>query len=219
MDLVLLTLGNLSFVKRRLRDTYPSVKSSHLTEGLAAAFGENTHAALRARIAKQAYVEPAQLDLDRWVTRLTELGYLGISAEPLADVVRDHELPDHCWKAISKNDSAAINDWYYQCRHNNVPFIYVSIARKYARLEWDCISTNGGGDKGVTGSLGDELVSAMFSSFQQLAINDTARPKFDGSAFVGAIERLTPSTAFTIANTFFLKLFHATRPLLQSQVT
>lgn len=207
MAVLRLTSANLSFMKRSLRATFPNLKSSHLTEALAAAIGENTNAALLARMSSLAEAEPVQLDGDRWRRRLAELGYPSISEQPLATFVRHNELPDPCWRVIHKGDLPTINAWYYQCRRDDIPNIYVSIARKYARLEWDCISTEGSGDKGVS----DELGRAMFASFQRFAIHDSGKPKCDGSSFVGTIEGLEPSTAVAIADTFFVTLFHATR--------
>jgi hypothetical protein len=211
MAVLRLTSANLSFVKRSLRVAFPDVKSSHLTEGLAAAVGKNTHAALLALTSGQAEAEPVQLDRERWRRRLAELGYPNISGEPLAPIVRHDELPNPCWRVIGKRDLPAINAWFYQCRRDDIPDIYVSVARKYARLEWDCISTNGDGDKGITGKGSRELGRTMFATFQRLATHDSGKPMYKGSPFVGAIERLDPATAFTIADTFFLMLFPATR--------
>jgi len=211
MAVLRLTSANLSFMKRSLRATFPNLKSSHLTEGLAAAIGENTNAALLARMSSQAEAEPVELDRDRWRRRLTELGYPSISDQPLAIIARHNELPDPCWRVIRKGDLPAINAWFYQCRRDDIPDIYVSIARKYARLEWDCISTDGSGNKGVRGKGSDELGRAMFASFQRFAIHDSGKPKYNGSPFVGTIEGLDPSTAVAIADTFFVTLFHATR--------
>lgn len=211
MSVLRLTPANFSFVKRYLRVAFPNVKSSHLTEALAAAAKENTHAALLAGISNQLEAEPVQLDRDRWHQRLAELGYPCLSDDPLAPIVRHDELPDPCWRVIGKRDLPAINAWFYQCQRDDMPHIYVSIARKYARLEWDCISTNGNGDEGVTGKGSNELGRAMFATFQRLAIHDSGRPMYQGSPFVGAIEGLDPSTAFAIADKFFLMLYPATR--------
>lgn len=219
MAVLRLTSANLSFVKRSLRAAFPNVKSAHLTEGLAAAVGENTHAALLARMSSQTQAEPVQLDRDRWRRRLAELGYPGVSGEPLMPIVRHDELPDPCWRVIGKRDLPAINAWFYQCRRDDIPDIYVSIARKYARLEWDCISTNGNGDNGVTGKGSNELGRTMFASFQRLAIHDCGKPMYQGSPFVGTIEGLDSSTAFAIADTFFVTLFRATRPAPPRSVT
>lgn len=211
MAVLRLTPANLTFVKRSLRAAYPNVKSSHLTEGLAAAIGENTHAALLARISSQAEAEPVHLDRVQWRQRLGELGYPSVSDEPLTIVVRDDALPDPCWRVLPRRNIPAINAWFYQCRRDNIPDIYVSVARKYARLEWDCISTNGDGDERVNGEGSRELSNALFTAFQRLAIHDSGKPMYEGSPFVGTIEGLAPSTAFAIADEFFVTLFRATR--------
>ena len=211
MAVLRLTPANLTFVKRSLRAAYPNVKSSHLTEGLAAAVGENTHAALLARISGQAEAEPVPVDRDRWRQRLAELGYPSLSGEALTPIVRDDALPDPCWRVLPRRNIPAINAWFYQCRRDDIPDIYVNVARKYARLEWDCISTEGNGDKGVTGEGSRELGRAMFATFQRLAIHASGKPMYQSSPFVGTIEGLDPPTAFAIADAFFVTLFRATR--------
>lgn len=212
MAVLRLTPANLTFVKRSLRAALPSVKSSHLTEGLAAALGANTHAALLARVSSQGEAAPIPLDGRRWRQRLSELGYPSIGDELLKSAVRDEWLPDPCWRVIERRDIPSIHDWFYQCRRDNIPDIYVSVARKYARLQWDCISTEGRGDAGVTGEGSRELGRVMFATFQRLAKHDTGKPMYEGSPFVGVIERLLPSTAYAIADELFLLLFPSTRP-------
>lgn len=66
----------LAALKKELRAYFEEVRSSHLTEALAAAVGRRTHAALLAELpAIQADPPIELLDDDRFTHRLKELGY------------------------------------------------------------------------------------------------------------------------------------------------
>jgi hypothetical protein len=63
-------------MKSSLRDEFPDVKSSHLTEALAAGLGFRTHAALQAALVGPEQDRPFRLlDSTRFVQRLVEFGY------------------------------------------------------------------------------------------------------------------------------------------------
>ncbi len=68
-----MSLANLTFVERSLRAASPNVKPAHLAEGLAAALGENSHAALISRVSSQAEPEVGMLSASRWGERLRAL--------------------------------------------------------------------------------------------------------------------------------------------------
>lgn len=57
----------------------------------------------------------------------------------------------------------------------------------------------------------EALLRVLFATFQHRAKNDTGRPIFHGSAFVGRIEHLLPETARALADDFFIALYEATR--------
>lgn len=66
----------LNALKKALRDEFPDVKSSHLTEALAHSLGFRTHAALQAAMSGPEQDRPfALLDTARMRQRLVELGY------------------------------------------------------------------------------------------------------------------------------------------------
>lgn len=66
----------LDALKKALRDEFPDIKSSHLTEALAYCLGFRTHAALQAAMAGPEQDRPfALLDTARMRQRLVELGY------------------------------------------------------------------------------------------------------------------------------------------------
>ncbi len=203
MAVLRLTPANLVFMKRSLRKAYPDVKSSHLTEALAAAVGSKTHAALIIRLEAQEVV--ARIDALRWQNRLYELGNT-VRSDNLTAVIEDPDLPDRCWIEVKRGDRQGINDWFYACRAVDVPNVIISPGRKYARLEWDCISTSGRGDKGIRGDNARALGRWLFNNFQHRAKNDPGRPVFEGSSFTGRIERLSPDTAKVLADDYFLAL-------------
>lgn len=66
----------LNALKKALRDEFPDVKSSHLTEALAHSLGFRTHAALQAAMTGPEQDRPfALLDSARMRHRMVELGY------------------------------------------------------------------------------------------------------------------------------------------------
>ena len=76
MAAVVLSECGIATLKLALREYYPEVKSSHLSESIAAALGCRTHAALLARVARGRDDPPyALLSNQAFITRLIELGY------------------------------------------------------------------------------------------------------------------------------------------------
>jgi hypothetical protein len=65
-------------LKNALQDRFPSVKSSHLSEAIAAAAGFRTHAALLTYIGSTAAVPVVVLQEQPFIERLRNLGYPGI---------------------------------------------------------------------------------------------------------------------------------------------
>lgn len=72
-----LTLARVTVLKKELREQYPEVKSSHLTEALARAINFKSHAALKAEMEKFAEDDApfALLHEEPFIARLVELGY------------------------------------------------------------------------------------------------------------------------------------------------
>lgn len=71
-----LAISALTLLKKSLRTEYPDVRSSHLTEAIAAALGRKSHAALLADLSKQD--DPPDYDLlidEDFDKRLQEFGY------------------------------------------------------------------------------------------------------------------------------------------------
>jgi len=208
-----LTAGNLAFVKSELRILYPTIKSSHLTEALAAALGSQTHAALRVLMARSAPgAEPlTRIDTTLWRERLTDLGYGGADFDGLMRVMGSAALPDPCWRAFAKGDLDGINAWFYYCRSQNLPYVFITKARKYVDLNWDCISVEPSHEGRVRGPEAQPIIEWLFGAFQARAKHDTGRPMFEGNTFVGSIEKLLPDTAADLADAYFARLYDLTR--------
>lgn len=62
-----------TILKRILRDRYPLARSSHIDEGIAAAYGFRTHAALLAHAKAGGRVLVSAFDQDAFLARLSEL--------------------------------------------------------------------------------------------------------------------------------------------------
>jgi hypothetical protein len=75
-----LSLKSVRLLKNALQDRFPSVKSAHLSEAIAAAAGYRTHAALLTYLGSTTAVPLAILQEEAFVHRLHELGYPGIQA-------------------------------------------------------------------------------------------------------------------------------------------
>jgi hypothetical protein len=77
MSLFILTEENTEALKRATRSARPQIKSSHLTEALAAALGFRTHAALRAALVAAPRLPPDLADCSQasFIDRLHALGY------------------------------------------------------------------------------------------------------------------------------------------------
>lgn len=213
MAVLRLTPANTQFVKRQLRLVHPDIKSSHLTEALAAALGKRTHAALKFTLDHMAVgMEPvARLHLDHWEMRRRDLGYETPSVDQLTAIFRSTDLPDPCWREVRKQNRWAVDEWYFYCSKNNLPDIHLKLARKYVLLDWDCISIEKRCDVGVRGKPSGPIVDTLFATFQRLAKRDPTKATFQGTSFVGTIERLLPETAREIADEFFVLLYEATR--------
>jgi len=71
-----LSISSLAAIKKPLREEFPDVRSSHLSEALAAALRRRTHAALLADVRRNADDPPIELlDTELFCGRLHELGY------------------------------------------------------------------------------------------------------------------------------------------------
>ena len=209
MPILFLTPDNCSFVKRALRERLSTIKSTHLSEALAAAFGFRTHAALLAAMKATIVDRPmlTQVDEDRIGERLRGLGYAPMVPVDLAGILRSAELPLAAWREFGNRDTAANERWFKECQRREIPNVCIRLRTKYVELSWDCISIDPAGEDHLRDDDGAVLVRIMFERFRALAKGAADKPEFFGSAFVGTIDRLSPSLARDIADDFFMRFY------------
>jgi hypothetical protein len=97
----------------------------------------------------------------------------------------------------------ANDEHFYACQEEGTPLVIVRLGRRYATLEWDCITLHRSMDAHVRAGRGTLLLRGMYDRFCALAKGEPGNPKFLGSAFTGTITRLLPSTARLLAKEYF----------------
>lgn len=213
MAVLRLTSANLEFLKRELRLGYADIGSAHRVEGLAAACRYRSHAGQLAALRGEADALPViTIDAGRWVKRLAELGYASVPGDWLQVCVRSPQMPDPCRVEFHMRERGISERWFYRCRAESLPYITIEMARKYATLEWDCITVNSEHDALVREDSGHSIVDRLFATFQRISAGSGAKPYFCGTAFVGSIKSLRPDIAQTLADEFFVALYQASRP-------
>jgi hypothetical protein len=209
MTKLILAEENLDFIKRELRTHFPNVKSSHLSEAIAAGLGSRTNIALIARMrAAQGMPDLVQVSDESFAVRLAELDDGSVTVG-LRRAARSPSLPVPIWMEIDANDIPSQNSWFARCQRRNIPYVYVSRRRKYARVDWDFIATNGKHDVSLDEGGRGELVHQMFDRFKCLV--KTKRAMFEGSAFVGQVDNLMPDEAYDLADEMFGMLYGVMR--------
>jgi hypothetical protein len=207
MTVILLTEDNLVFIKKCARIHYPHVHSSHMSEALAFGLRQKTHASLLALMKRDAERHLVEFDEARFIERLTQLDPAYVSPDWKWQPPQSQELPNPIWHDCSTADIQTQTRWFQNCQQQGLPWIYITRRRKYARLDWDCISVDSRYDKAFSGDSSHILVDRMFERFQSLA--ESKKAYFDGSAFVGHIDWLTPNAASKISDEFAIMLYSA----------
>lgn len=209
MTLLILTENNLAVAKAALRHGYKDVRSGHLTEALAFALGFRTHAALLAQLAAEAARLPgvADCDAERFTKRLADFDYAAIDPAPFDDALTSSALPERPFVRFKRGDMAANNRHHDDCLRKHRPMMMIMMGRRYAELQWDCITTSSGEYEHLQGETGHTLGHTLFARFQRLAKGAPGKPYFTGSAFTGWIERLLPETAERLAEMYFKLLY------------
>jgi hypothetical protein len=109
---------------------------------------------------------------------------------------------------FKKGDTAANNVHHRHCINFEIPMIYIHTYRKYCTLNWDCITLPPERDGSIADLSANDLGRSLHKTFRKFS---SEKGFFWGSAFVGTVEKLTPSAATTLANEFFMQLYHASR--------
>lgn len=212
MALLALTQNNVDFIKRGLKPSYPSIKSSHLSEAIAAACGFRTNIALvtSIRAADTRRPDLAEVDPGRFIARLAELGYPALGATGLPGVVRSQEMPDRIWFVRKGRDIPAVNVWYRECQRRDIPYIYITNQRKLAQIDWDYFALDPRHDYSL-GKGNPNLGREMFKEFQRITKDMPGKPFFDGFGMVGSIKKVPIERAPELADMIFKMQYEAIR--------
>lgn len=98
-----LSLTSVRSLKNALQDRFPTVKSAHLSEAIAATTGFRTHAALLAYSQSTTAVPIVFLDDRPFVQRLHELGYPGIQPFQFSSVwLGGNDVPEEARDLIAR---------------------------------------------------------------------------------------------------------------------
>lgn len=215
MTLFILTQNNVDDAKAALRAALPTVRSGHLTEALAVGLGFNTNAALRAAIKCELNKPPALADADakRFFARLALFGYVNASAEVFTTSLNEDVLKETPYTWFRRGDHAANDRHYHACVTRHRPMLMIKMARRYAELEWDCITIDSSHDDHVTGDAGSQLGRLMFRLFQERARGAPGKPLYYASAFTGSVKNLLPHIARQLAEDYFKLLYLPLRDL------
>lgn len=213
------TRANIDFIKRQLRSSFPHIKSSHLSEGIAAAFGHRTNASLIAHLIEPGALSIATLDERRWDRRLTDLGYSDVPWQPIVTTLGSPVLPDPTWGIGAPRNRAAQAAWFARCRKSELPFVYITARRLYSDIDWDCITVASSTDRVIRKDEGRTILNSMFQTFQRVAASKSGRPIFEGSAFVGSIKQIALPAAHILAAHYFSFLFDLSHGTEKKELT
>lgn len=217
MAIFILHTDNLTACKEALRALLPNVRSSHLTEAIAAGLGFQTNASLVAKLKGEGAALPdiARVDDGSFAARLVEFGYANPPAIALTALVRSAVIPDKPSVEFRDRDRAANDAHFYECQHLGRPMVMVRAARLYATLEWDCITV----DANREGYLfemdnGGSFGRRLFSQYQARAAGRAPKSHYLGGSFTGWIKKLPIDIARDLADDYFCMLY---LPLRQCQ--
>lgn len=212
MTTIIFSEANVRAAKAALHSMLPLVRSGHLAEALAAGLGRRQWASVVAALREGAPVRPplCRARNEAFRARLGELGYRDVGDGFLDAALA--ALPDPIFVFHARCDRAANDRHYRICNRTGRPMLMVRMARRYAELEWDCITVDGNEEDYLHDRSGSELARIMFNLFQARARGAPGKPIFLGSAFTGTITRLLPDTAVQLAEDYFQLLY---LPLLE----
>lgn len=192
--------GPLAAMKSSLRDVFPDVKSSHLTEALAASLGFRTHAALQSNLFGPAQDRPFRLlDSARFVQRLVQLGYPDDPEfefehlNPVSGVVKTRPLSAYDIEYKSPRQKAYRN---------------LMVSAVNAALEQKLFSLRPGDDRFIdnnrSGHIFDFRVAGMLArgsiaeaGFDEIAIHAAVNPKGDEVRYSSAGFRAGDAFGYT----------------------
>jgi hypothetical protein len=215
MPLIILSNSNWRVAKAALHTGLPHIRSSHLAEAMASGLDSLTHAALGKRLRDDGERPHLQRLSDAdFVRRLGELGYPDVASGYFDRAFSADAMPHAPYTFFRQGDRAANDRHYHFCNRIGRPMVMVRMARRYAELEWDCITVDPAEEDDLHDLPGNQLARIMFNLFQARAKGAPGKPLFFGSAFAGTVKKLLPATARQLAEDYFQLLYG---PLLESR--
>lgn len=210
MSLVILIDENISAAKAALHKMYPAVRSAHLAEAIAAGLNFGSFRSLKAKILGHGGLHPALAESDpaKFQNRIQQLGYTGISPLFFDQAFSSARLPVAPYIVVGKNDCGAVDKHFYDRRRRGWPMMIIKVARKYAYLEWDCITIDPSEEAHVVGKEQRDPVDEMYAQFVDRARHAPGNPIFFGKSFTGWAERLLPASAQLLAEDYFKLLYN-----------
>jgi hypothetical protein len=214
MSAFILCPHNIDCLKQELRAPWSKIWTSHRVELIARALGFKTFAALRTVIGQQPDLQPslAFFNLDSLRSGLASFGYEPSLAEEFQKLLQAEFMPAKLWVCFKQGDRFANNMAFYDCQTYKLPFLNIQKRRKYADLNWDCISMEYEIDMAFRGDDGTQIVRSMFELFKINARLERIA-FFEVGAFYGNIKGLLPDTAVRLAEEYIVLIMKCAEKL------
>ena len=204
MTTTLLIDENIEFLKFEYRRLYPKVKSSHLTEAIAAALGFGTNATLKAHMAESVgIVDAATFSEGKLNQRLLDFGYSGSGEQSDFQIVLSG-MPYRPYYEFQ--DDSAFR------RHSKRDIPYISFRekkQKYCKLDYDHHIPSRHRERMKNyDQKSREGVRKLLNVYQQLA-RQLGMPSsiFNGTIVQGWISKVPISVSKQFADAFTLEYY------------
>ena len=183
------------------------MRSAHATEAIASLIGFRSNASFLTTSNQLPDVTVYEVHFDAFEARAAHLGYDRTSSEYLRFIYKSIDWPEPAWRLFKKRDAAARDAWFDECQRRKIPFLYISMARKYGSVHWDHFSLDSEYDQMVRRNSEGELGRVLFRTYQLISSGTEPKSYFQGSSLVGGATGLSEPCARQIANAFARLLF------------
>jgi hypothetical protein len=203
MSKILLLEYNVVALKADLRSIFPHIKSAHMSEAIAVAFGFRTNSSLRAELSKsqKPKIRLVEFSYSRFQDWLSDKGYKA-----------DRKIPSLCFEKVDipiwimSKSKILIDHCFWNARTHNIPMVHINKRTKYADVHWDYISV-------------DEIHEPQKFNVEDLNRLAALVRKYNGkfgavgiSVFTGTIYRLKIEDAKLVADEVFCILHNLISP-------
>lgn len=214
MPKVLLLPENLKTLKRSLVAEFPDMKSSHLSEAMAGAFGFNTHIGMKTAIESSDRRWPENRDfyLEGFEKRAFEVTGKPPEKVDVMSLVRKADVPLKLWSEYQVEERAANNDWFHHCNRRNIPMVYIEWDGDLASVWWDCITTEPPADAPFRNERGDNVTMMLGEMFSAMSKSyEGCKADWSVSSFAGHIDNLRPNEVYQFADNIAALLYWVLR--------